>query len=197
LADSRSAAFLGHRALRSGRHVSPPAGRRRIRSTFCGRTEAADPVAASSPLLPAVADRRCVAMCCSSYNGPRNSQGHSFHRPKAERGDRRRDPSLRRSQRSAEMPLSQAPRFGGARRCSRGWSMILEPPDYAWIVPWVESMPDGVIATAGPDAFRLSTGFLGESDSPRAIAMQKVVGSNPIIRSNTCKSGCLVLTSEN
>ena len=30
-------------------------------------------------------------------------------------------------------------------------------PDYASIVPWVESMPDGVIASAGPDAFRLST----------------------------------------
>jgi GH15 family glucan-1,4-alpha-glucosidase len=30
-------------------------------------------------------------------------------------------------------------------------------PDYASIVPWVESAPDGVIATAGPDAFRLST----------------------------------------
>ena len=30
-------------------------------------------------------------------------------------------------------------------------------PDYASIVPWVEPMPDGVIATAGPDAFRLST----------------------------------------
>jgi GH15 family glucan-1,4-alpha-glucosidase len=30
-------------------------------------------------------------------------------------------------------------------------------PDYASIVPWVESMPDGVIATAGPDAFQLST----------------------------------------
>jgi GH15 family glucan-1,4-alpha-glucosidase len=30
-------------------------------------------------------------------------------------------------------------------------------PDYASIVPWVESTPDGVIATAGPDAFRLST----------------------------------------
>src|SRR5438445_12604225 len=30
-------------------------------------------------------------------------------------------------------------------------------PDYASIVPWVESEPDGVIATAGPDAFRLST----------------------------------------
>jgi GH15 family glucan-1,4-alpha-glucosidase len=30
-------------------------------------------------------------------------------------------------------------------------------PDYASIKPWVESAADGVIATAGPDAFRLST----------------------------------------
>jgi GH15 family glucan-1,4-alpha-glucosidase len=30
-------------------------------------------------------------------------------------------------------------------------------PDYASIVPWLEPAPDGVIATAGPDAFRLST----------------------------------------
>src|SRR5438093_5986256 len=30
-------------------------------------------------------------------------------------------------------------------------------PDYASIVPWVESAPDGVIAAAGPEAFRLST----------------------------------------
>jgi GH15 family glucan-1,4-alpha-glucosidase len=30
-------------------------------------------------------------------------------------------------------------------------------PDYASIVPWVELAPDGVIATAGPDAFRLTT----------------------------------------
>jgi GH15 family glucan-1,4-alpha-glucosidase len=30
-------------------------------------------------------------------------------------------------------------------------------PDYASIVPWLESAPDGVVATAGPDAFRLST----------------------------------------
>jgi GH15 family glucan-1,4-alpha-glucosidase len=30
-------------------------------------------------------------------------------------------------------------------------------PDYASIVPWVEAVPDGVIATAGPDAYRLST----------------------------------------
>jgi len=30
-------------------------------------------------------------------------------------------------------------------------------PDYGSIVPWVEPAPDGVLATAGPDAFRLST----------------------------------------
>jgi len=30
-------------------------------------------------------------------------------------------------------------------------------PDYASIVPWLERVPDGVVATAGPDEFRLST----------------------------------------
>jgi GH15 family glucan-1,4-alpha-glucosidase len=30
-------------------------------------------------------------------------------------------------------------------------------PDYGSIVPWVEHVADGVLATAGPDAFRLST----------------------------------------
>jgi GH15 family glucan-1,4-alpha-glucosidase len=30
-------------------------------------------------------------------------------------------------------------------------------PDYGSISPWVERTPDGVVATAGPDAFRLST----------------------------------------
>jgi GH15 family glucan-1,4-alpha-glucosidase len=30
-------------------------------------------------------------------------------------------------------------------------------PDYASVTPWVELAPDGVLATAGPDAFRLST----------------------------------------
>ncbi len=30
-------------------------------------------------------------------------------------------------------------------------------PDYASIVPWVEATSDGVIATAGPDAYRLTT----------------------------------------
>jgi GH15 family glucan-1,4-alpha-glucosidase len=30
-------------------------------------------------------------------------------------------------------------------------------PDYGSIKPWIERAPDGVVATAGPDAFRLST----------------------------------------
>jgi GH15 family glucan-1,4-alpha-glucosidase len=30
-------------------------------------------------------------------------------------------------------------------------------PDYASIVPWLEAAPDGIVATAGPDAFRLTT----------------------------------------
>ncbi len=30
-------------------------------------------------------------------------------------------------------------------------------PDYASIVPWIETAPDGAVATAGPDAFRLTT----------------------------------------
>src|SRR3954462_2765779 len=30
-------------------------------------------------------------------------------------------------------------------------------PDYGTIVPWIERAPDGASATAGPDAFRLST----------------------------------------
>jgi GH15 family glucan-1,4-alpha-glucosidase len=30
-------------------------------------------------------------------------------------------------------------------------------PDYASIVPWVEAAPDGIVATAGPDGFRLTT----------------------------------------
>ncbi len=36
---------------------------------------------------------------------------------------------------------------------------LLLRPDYASIVPWVESVPDGIIATAGPDSFRLSSGL--------------------------------------
>jgi GH15 family glucan-1,4-alpha-glucosidase len=34
---------------------------------------------------------------------------------------------------------------------------LLLRPDYASIVPWLEHAPDGVVATAGPDAFRIST----------------------------------------
>jgi GH15 family glucan-1,4-alpha-glucosidase len=30
-------------------------------------------------------------------------------------------------------------------------------PDYASIVPWLESAPDGIVATAGPDSFRLTS----------------------------------------
>jgi GH15 family glucan-1,4-alpha-glucosidase len=38
-------------------------------------------------------------------------------------------------------------------------------PDYASIVPWVETAPDGVVATAGPDAFCLSTGLPLEAEN--------------------------------
>ena len=37
-------------------------------------------------------------------------------------------------------------------------------PDYGSIIPWVDPVPDGVLAVAGPDAFHLST--------PRAIAVE-------------------------
>src|SRR5689334_9537521 len=30
-------------------------------------------------------------------------------------------------------------------------------PDYASITPWLEPVPDGAVATAGPDTFRLAT----------------------------------------
>ena len=30
-------------------------------------------------------------------------------------------------------------------------------PDYGAIAPWIELAPDGAVATAGPDGFRLST----------------------------------------
>src|SRR3954465_10988579 len=30
-------------------------------------------------------------------------------------------------------------------------------PDYGSVVPWIETTPDGVLAMAGPDAFRLTT----------------------------------------
>jgi GH15 family glucan-1,4-alpha-glucosidase len=37
-------------------------------------------------------------------------------------------------------------------------------PDYGAIVPWVEPAPDGIVAAAGPDAFRLSTPVALKSD---------------------------------
>jgi len=38
-------------------------------------------------------------------------------------------------------------------------------PDYASIVPWVEPVPDGIVATAGPDGFRLTTALPLDVDS--------------------------------
>ena len=38
-------------------------------------------------------------------------------------------------------------------------------PDYASIVPWLEAAPDGIVATAGPDAFRLTTARALEVDN--------------------------------
>jgi GH15 family glucan-1,4-alpha-glucosidase len=38
-------------------------------------------------------------------------------------------------------------------------------PDYASIVPWVEPAPDGIMATAGPDGFRLTTALPLDVDS--------------------------------
>jgi pentatricopeptide repeat protein len=43
-------------------------------------------------------------------------------------------------------------------------------PDYASITPWVECVPDGVCATAGPDAFRLSTPLEVEMRDGTAVA---------------------------
>src|SRR3954447_4658951 len=34
---------------------------------------------------------------------------------------------------------------------------LLVRPDYGTLTPWVEEVPDGVLFTAGPDSFRLST----------------------------------------
>jgi GH15 family glucan-1,4-alpha-glucosidase len=54
-----------------------------------------------------------------------------------------------------------APRFmriveGRAGRVPMNMELMLRP-DYGSITPWIESVPDGVAAIAGPDAFRLST----------------------------------------
>ena len=45
---------------------------------------------------------------------------------------------------------------------------LLVRPDYGTIVPWVEEVSDGVLFTAGPDSFRLST--------PLALAVERRFG---------------------
>ena len=51
-------------------------------------------------------------------------------------------------------------------------------PDYGSIVPWVEPAPDGVLATAGPDAFRLSTPLpLREQDGTVSAEFVAVEGA--------------------
>ena len=52
-------------------------------------------------------------------------------------------------------------------------------PDYGSIVPWVEPASDGVVATAGPDAFRLSTPLpLSIEDSTVAAEFVAVEGAH-------------------
>jgi GH15 family glucan-1,4-alpha-glucosidase len=48
-------------------------------------------------------------------------------------------------------------------------------PDYGSIVPWVERASDGVVATAGPDAFRLSTPLALDLDDA-AVTSEFTVG---------------------
>jgi GH15 family glucan-1,4-alpha-glucosidase len=43
-------------------------------------------------------------------------------------------------------------------------SELILRPDYGSIVPWIEHLPDGILITAGPDAFHLST--------PRAVRVE-------------------------
>jgi GH15 family glucan-1,4-alpha-glucosidase len=51
-------------------------------------------------------------------------------------------------------------------------------PDYAAIKPWVERTPDGMIATAGPDAFRLSTSLpVDIADSTATATFTTVEGA--------------------
>jgi GH15 family glucan-1,4-alpha-glucosidase len=52
-------------------------------------------------------------------------------------------------------------------------------PDYASIVPWVEAAPDGAVATAGPDAFRISTPLsLEVEDGTVTAAFDAVEGAS-------------------
>jgi GH15 family glucan-1,4-alpha-glucosidase len=51
-------------------------------------------------------------------------------------------------------------------------------PDYGSILPWIEVAPDGVSATAGPDAFRLSTPLPVQIEAGTALAeFQAVEGA--------------------
>jgi GH15 family glucan-1,4-alpha-glucosidase len=52
---------------------------------------------------------------------------------------------------------------------------LLLRPDYAAIVPWIDAVPDGIIATAGPDAFRLSTPLRLHADDGTVSAEFDVV----------------------
>jgi len=49
-------------------------------------------------------------------------------------------------------------------------------PEYASIIPWVERTPDGALATAGPDAFRLTTAVPVEVVSRGSVAADFVIG---------------------
>jgi len=49
-------------------------------------------------------------------------------------------------------------------------------PDYASITPWVEPTADGVLATAGPDAFRLTTAVPVDVVSRGSVAADFVIG---------------------
>jgi GH15 family glucan-1,4-alpha-glucosidase len=51
-------------------------------------------------------------------------------------------------------------------------------PDYASVTPWLEHVPDGVTAVAGPDSFRLSTPLALETEGGTARArFETAVGS--------------------
>jgi GH15 family glucan-1,4-alpha-glucosidase len=51
-------------------------------------------------------------------------------------------------------------------------------PDYGAIVPWIEAVPDGVLATAGPDAFHLSTPHeLSVADGVAVADFEAVAGA--------------------
>ena len=55
-------------------------------------------------------------------------------------------------------------------------------PDYASIIPWVEPTADGVLATAGPDAFRLTTAVPVEVAGRGSVAGDFVVSEGARVR---------------